>query len=334
MDRAQQLANLDDCIAIIEQELVDIERGTKDANLDALASYAVPKEYVELCKSCAFPPLPQLTPLPVTELSSTRGGGRRASAGNVTDGSSAAAAVPKSRIPKRGRDSLGDSNIATTTAELPQPAAKMSKSEESAVVTTTNATTEEASPRVGGRRGRAKAPKEDGENEEMVLPTGRRGTRAVEKGELPPKEEVNGDVESADTKISTRKKKEVPEQEREKTKEKEKEEAAEDKGTEQRVVRGRRKSEPKTESPIASSDRAPTRRNSGLAPEPSAPPPPQLAAGPVAQQPARRTRGKDSGPEPEPEAKASSPRGGTRTATKAVAAAKEEEGRRTRGSAR
>jgi len=153
MDRAQQLANLDDCIAIIEQELVDIERGTKDANLDALASYAVPKEYVELCKSCAFPPLPQLTPLPVTELSSTRGGGRRASAGNVTDGSSAAAAVPKSRIPKRGRDSLGDSNVATTTAELPQPPAKMSKSEESAVVTTTNATTEESSPRVGGRRG-------------------------------------------------------------------------------------------------------------------------------------------------------------------------------------
>jgi hypothetical protein len=218
----------------------------------------------------------------------------------------------------------------------------MNKSEVSAVVTTTNATTEEASPRVSGRRGRAKAPNEDGENEEIavtteseepkkVSSTGRRGTRAAEKVELPPKEEVKVDVETADTKIFTRKKKEVLEQEREKTKEK----TAEDKGTEQRGVRGRRKSEPETESPIASSGRAPTRRNSGLAPEPSAPPPPHPAAAPVAP-PARKTRGKDTGPvsEPEPEIKESSPRGGTRTATKAVAAAKEQEGRRTRGSAR
>ena len=152
-DRAQQLASLDDCIAVLEQELVDIERGTKDANLDALASYAVPKEYVELCKSCTFPPLPQLTPLPATELSSTRGGGRRAAFMpqlDVVSGKSEAA--PKSRTPKRGRESFGDSNAAKN--ELPEPAAKIRKPDVQApVVTTTNATKEEAFPRCGGRIG-------------------------------------------------------------------------------------------------------------------------------------------------------------------------------------
>ena len=343
-DRAQQLASLDDCIAVLEQELVDIERGTKDANLNALASYAVPKEYVELCRSCTFPPLPHLTPLPATELSSTRGGGRRAAVVtqlDVVSGKSEAAPPQKSRAPKRGRESLGDSNAAKN--ELPEPAAKLRKPDvQASVVTTSNVTTEEASPRGGGRRGRIDDSKKEVESEELVAAaekevpkkvlTGRRGgKRATEKEELPIKEQGEGDKKSADTNVSTRKKKEEPEQVREK--EKGKEEAAEDKGNEQRGVRGRRKSEPETESPVASSGRASNRRISGPASAPIAPPPPQPAAAPVAP-PVRRTRGKDDEPVPEPDTKASSPRGGTRTATKAAAAAKEEEGRRTRGSTR
>lgn len=182
MNPQTHIAALDACILKLTDEIISIESGVEDANLDVLASYSVPSEFAAICQNIEFPPLPQLLQLPNKANSSSNV--KNESAGNErVEKSSASVAAnltaesivaptadetsTKPRMPKRARETLEKSDDAADQ-KTEAPPAKMRKGE-----------SEPDQPAQRSKKNKIQGKVEDQEEEEEI--SGRRGMRNVDK---------------------------------------------------------------------------------------------------------------------------------------------------------